>query len=657
MAVNALLIIGLFYKNLLAKVAPHSPLVSSIFGRPQLDLQQQSLSHFSSLVFSFCVLLQAITFAIFEHVLYTDKHYAIYPFYLILFTSALGIYFSYIFAQHQFISHFTYVLLLSIFSSKCLIAYLQPDVGPFALPVAVLFTFSLLYPFFQRPTPFSNGRAYRHFVAVGVCCILVRFTFLPAILEMIFSLSFNGSFLFGAALTLWGLASIPLTCILLRKHMKDARKALALQKFSIVFVLVGMQIMIISLNVISSTTSPPAPSTFQTNTFSSQQPTVDEPLQPIHWLAPSIILLMVGSGRVLNAFGDAKRRPRWILAFLELCSLFAGSFVLGFFIAKTNLESGGSIDFNTPGMLPTRMNVVAVLVSLALFCVLACARFMLFPIMRSHTVFVYLYAAFVLFSSTTFLFGNLLYVDVLGQWSIHRLFDFRSFVLVLSAAGHFIIALISQQTATTGRQLKATAHNQAVASAAAQHSHTNRWKARIGNCSTLLTYCLAILINVHYLGGSETCVFFLFPLLFLFNPEHSHMWAQLAQKSRYFPMLLLLIIALIVQSAYRITFAPLLFYTGFSNDPSALSLGVFGALKELILVLFTMPEHYLFALFIMTFHKQGTGKQLMMIPINIAIAFFSSLWSTQLLAGMAVLFAILHFLFVRSIQTRSKSVL
>jgi hypothetical protein len=70
-----------------------------------------------------------------------------------------------------------------------------------------------------------------------------------------------------------------------------------------------------------------------------------------------------------------------------------------------------------------------------------------------------------------------------------------------------------------------------------------QWMPGVGNAAAVLGFCLAVLLNIAYLGGSETCVFFLAPLLLALSRDPR--WLPgLTERRRYFPLVAVTSLAL-----------------------------------------------------------------------------------------------------------------
>jgi len=186
----------------------------------------------------------------------------------------------------------------------------------------------------------------------------------------------------------------------------------------------------------------------------------------------------------------------------------------------------------------------------------------------------------------------------------------------------------------------------------------------MGNLSAIFGFTLSVILNVQYLGGSQTCIFFLAPLLLLMNFSDNFMlFNSLNESNRYFPIIAATSVFLIGSAIYDLALRNFLMSLGWISPSAPLQFMVyttkwtFVAFKNLLFLIMTLPSHYYFNQFLWSFPKQTGFLWLLISPINIVPAFFANLSSIQMLGVLGLLAGAIQFLYRTQIQRFGREVI
>lgn len=176
------------------------------------------------------------------------------------------------------------------------------------------------------------------------------------------------------------------------------------------------------------------------------------------------------------------------------------------------------------------------------------------------------------------------------------------------------------------------------------------WKNEVGNIATITTFILSLILNIEYLSGSDSSIFFLSPILLLLNKDR-HLFKNLSDNNRYYPVYISVVCFLFLSSLYNLFGRDLLLQFGLisslgSNIDSSTSFffshvderhSYWFFQKNILILLSLIPSHYYLSSFLYNFQKQQqTSYLIYFIPLS-AFALFSDLLNLQIL-GLISLF-------------------
>ena len=168
---------------------------------------------------------------------------------------------------------------------------------------------------------------------------------------------------------------------------------------------------------------------------------------------------------------------------------------------------------------------------------------------------------------------------------------------------------------------------------------------------------MAVTLNIQYLDGSQTCIFFLAPILLLLNPDQ-YLLKGLSEKNRYFPIIAVTSVFLVFVSFYHLILKSLLIQLGFKlATSSSISLSNVSILINLALLCMTVPSHYYFNIFMWNFAKQNPMLWTIIGPLNVLPAIFASIGSIQILGVIGLLAGAIHYFVTSRISKSANRVL
>jgi len=164
------------------------------------------------------------------------------------------------------------------------------------------------------------------------------------------------------------------------------------------------------------------------------------------------------------------------------------------------------------------------------------------------------------------------------------------------------------------------------------------WLPAIGNVATVVAFGCAVTINISYLGGSESSIFVLAPILLLLSQDNG-LFRKLTDEHRYFPLVLVSVGFLILSAVF-----PLLLRDPLqrhhliprSTGPRPETASTLALMKNLGLLLVTVPAHFLFCRFIWNFNHARDLYWVLLLPINLLPILLADLASIRLLAALAI---------------------
>lgn len=175
------------------------------------------------------------------------------------------------------------------------------------------------------------------------------------------------------------------------------------------------------------------------------------------------------------------------------------------------------------------------------------------------------------------------------------------------------------------------------------------WMATIGNVATLLCFSICLILNLHLTGGSDRSIVVLAPILLLLNQD-ANLSTGFGDRQRYFPLTAAASGYLIVSAGYRLWIEV---WHGYHSSDWGLQTGgpgLFYLVKNIILLMLTTPNHFLFNRFMWNYLKQSDITLLLTTPMNLPVAIITDIVSIRFLACIGMVYALVQYLISRNIR-------
>lgn len=175
------------------------------------------------------------------------------------------------------------------------------------------------------------------------------------------------------------------------------------------------------------------------------------------------------------------------------------------------------------------------------------------------------------------------------------------------------------------------------------------WMPAIGNVATVLCFCICLILNIHLTGGSDHSIFFLAPILLLLNQD-TNLLTGFGDRQRYFPLTTATSVYLIVSTGVRLWTE---IWHGYRNSDWGMQTGspsLFYLVKNMFLLILTVPNHFLFNNFMWDYVKQSDFVLLLTTPMNLPAAIITDVVSIRILALLGIAYAISQYIVTRHIR-------
>ncbi|KQJ88366.1 uncharacterized protein LOC100830867 [Brachypodium distachyon] len=173
------------------------------------------------------------------------------------------------------------------------------------------------------------------------------------------------------------------------------------------------------------------------------------------------------------------------------------------------------------------------------------------------------------------------------------------------------------------------------------------WMPAIGNFSTVLCFIICLVLNITLTSGSNRAIFFLAPILLLLNQD-SDIVAGFGDRQRYFPVTVSISGYLLLTALYRIWEE-----TWPGSGGWALDIGGPGwlyAVKNVALLLLTLPNHILFNRFMWDYVRQTDSKLLLTLPLNLPSIIMSDILTVRVLGLLGAIYSLAQYMISRRIR-------
>jgi len=263
----------------------------------------------------------------------------------------------------------------------------------------------------------------------------------------------------------------------------------------------------------------------------------------------------------------------------------------------------------------------------------------------------WLYALAMIMLPITYIAEGQVASYILGARGREILFKSRLILLGIYGGFNILVGLVMKFKISSNKSNNARA-------AKVKTSVDLDWMTNVGNISTMFGFVLCTFLNIEYLGGSQTCIFFLAPLMLLLNKD-SYLLKGLGEHNRYFPIIAVTSLFLMLMAIHSLLLGKFFVFFGFHFTRSIpLELNNLELMKNLGLLGLTLPSHYFYNIFMWNFKMQSHAYILLLLaPINVAAIVFADLSSTQMLAVLGIVGSIAQYYVGNQIQRKGKAIL
>lgn len=170
------------------------------------------------------------------------------------------------------------------------------------------------------------------------------------------------------------------------------------------------------------------------------------------------------------------------------------------------------------------------------------------------------------------------------------------------------------------------------------------WMPAVGNVATTMCFAICIILNVNLTGGSNRAIFFLAPILLLLNQD-SDFVAGFGDKQRYFPVTAVISSYLVVTTFYSI------WEDIWHGNPGwGFEIGGpdwFFAVKNVALLILTLPSHIIFNRFVWSYTKQTDSTPLLALPLNLPSVLITDVIKIRILGLLGIIYSLAQYLISR----------
>ncbi|KAL7608998.1 uncharacterized protein LOC111912343 [Lactuca sativa] len=170
------------------------------------------------------------------------------------------------------------------------------------------------------------------------------------------------------------------------------------------------------------------------------------------------------------------------------------------------------------------------------------------------------------------------------------------------------------------------------------------WMPAVGNVATVMCFAICLILNVNLTGGSNRAIFFLAPILLLLNQD-SDFVAGFGDKQRYFPVTVVISGYLMLTSVYSI-------WEEIWQGDVGWGMQIGGpdwifAVKNLALLILTIPSHVLFNRFVWSYTKRNDSMPLLTIPLNLPPSIITDVVKIRILGLLGIIYSLAQYLISR----------
>ncbi|KAH6558160.1 hypothetical protein KP509_1Z076600 [Ceratopteris richardii] len=175
------------------------------------------------------------------------------------------------------------------------------------------------------------------------------------------------------------------------------------------------------------------------------------------------------------------------------------------------------------------------------------------------------------------------------------------------------------------------------------------WMPAVGNVATCLCFVLCLILNSRLTGGSNRAIFFLAPILLLLNQD-SNLLTGFGDRQRYFPLTMVISVYLVGFVVFKI-WEDVLYshqYGSWGTDHDGP--GLFFVVKNILLLLITLPNQFIFNQFMWNRLKQRDMWILLVTPLNLLPLFITDMSGIRALSLLGIMYAIIQYFVSRHVR-------
>ncbi|CAN6485640.1 unnamed protein product [Victoria cruziana] len=173
------------------------------------------------------------------------------------------------------------------------------------------------------------------------------------------------------------------------------------------------------------------------------------------------------------------------------------------------------------------------------------------------------------------------------------------------------------------------------------------WMPVVGNAATIICFTTCLLLSIYLTGGSNRSIFLLAPILLLLNQD-SDFFTGFGDRQRYFPVTVVISGYLVLNALYRVWEEIWHGDAGWGLEIGGP--GWFFAVKNVALLVLTLPNHILFNRFMWDFTKQADAVLLLTMPLNLPSIVITDISTVLVLGLLGIIYSLVQYLTARQIR-------
>eukprot|EP01117_Protostelium_nocturnum_P013448 TRINITY_DN5018_c0_g1_i3.p1 TRINITY_DN5018_c0_g1~~TRINITY_DN5018_c0_g1_i3.p1 ORF type:complete len:921 (-),score=128.96 TRINITY_DN5018_c0_g1_i3:184-2946(-) len=569
-----------------------------------------------------CLLVAySLSFVFVEQIMYQQSE-PFYPVYLVILTTLCGIFIVDKLFREKIIGQYSSCIALSLFLSKT--SLLLP---PTYLAIPMTFAlFSMLLPifYFHEGQIMHKDKAFLHCILIGISAFVSRHSAPSTLIKMLLGKEdISESILLATTVIIWGIGCLPFS-------FRYFPRIKYIRNLNVMVLLIGICYLIIQ----------PELYPIQMSYSGSEIPSrINFVWMEIGYF--SIVAVNLGSILSLLPF---KTSENFRILFCLWNGLWFGCY------------------FSTQ-LVMAQSNTTILLYVLSFLFGQASLVFTIWPGTLTIRIVPFLFGIHLMLLPLLYFTQN----KEFGRSPLQHLHNINSktFLLALYASFSFLIGLVmkykdsgTNNTIDLRGKAKISRAHLTASGSPGIHLKSNRivvdldWIPVIGNISTIVSLTISIVLTVSYLGYNEVSVLFLSSFLLLLN-EDSLPFKKFKFENKYFPSALAISSYFFFASIYQLSYP----FTVMNGTSPIIGSKWIWMLKNLTLLLFTLPIHLLF---LISLYRKSHQKQfgifwILFTPLNLLSCIFSNLLSVQILSFTAIAATLFKYIIGKQVEIEKKS--